>query len=338
MAIASASTTKSSEPLNRHVRQDETDGNNHYPKGFLNASAGDVNWHTWEAIPFLPSVLDLRDVMAAEPASPSDGDTYLLDDSGETYTVSAINWQSGNTVRYTFSGTPDLSGISATNLLVSTGAVNSEHDGVFVITAVSDPSDYIDVTNTNITDATLDETVGATCEAPHEDWSGGVNNDWVRWNAADGVWYSVSPISGQKVFDKTLEQDRRFDGTRWLGQKELIALAAGSETASHTTGTAKTTFHMPFKFRITNVIAGVTTAPTGSTLDVDLNDDGTSIFSTVITIDAGEKTSSTAATPAVIDSTKAVVAADSLMTIDIDQIGSTIAGAGLKVYIEGYRV
>jgi hypothetical protein len=92
---------------------------------------------------------------------------------------------------------------------------------------------------------------------------------------------------------------------------------------------------MPFKFRITNVIVGVTTAPTGATLTVDLNDDGTSVFSTVVTVDASEKTSATASIPPVISNP--VVEANSLMTIDIDQVGSTIAGAGAKMYIEGYR-
>ena len=60
-----------------------------------------------------------------------------------------------------------------------------------------------------------------------------------------------------------------------------------------------------------------------------------STASTKLTIDASEFTSTTAATqPVISDST---LADDAQITIDIDQIGSTIAGAGLKVYIIGTR-
>ena len=63
-------------------------------------------------------------------------------------------------------------------------------------------------------------------------------------------------------------------------------------------------------------------------------DYGGFINSTKLTIDASEKTSTTAATAAVISS--ATLAKDSVMTIDIDAIGNTTAGTGLKVWIFGY--
>ena len=49
-----------------------------------------------------------------------------------------------------------------------------------------------------------------------------------------------------------------------------------------------------------------------------------------------EKTSTTAATPPFIDSP--TLEDDSEITIDIDQVGSTTAGKGLKVVIIGRRV
>jgi len=52
------------------------------------------------------------------------------------------------------------------------------------------------------------------------------------------------------------------------------------------------------------------------------------------TIDAGEKTSTTATSAAVLSDTS--LADDAEMTVDIDQIGSTVAGAGLKVALIGY--
>ncbi len=59
------------------------------------------------------------------------------------------------------------------------------------------------------------------------------------------------------------------------------------------------------------------------------------ILSTKITIDASEKTSTTAATPPVISDT--ALADDAEITIDIDTVGSGTAGAGLKVTLIGTK-
>ncbi len=112
-----------------------------------------------------------------------------------------------------------------------------------------------------------------------------------------------------------------------------IPIAVSDEATALTTGVAKVTFRMPFGFTLTGLRGSVTTAPTGSVLTVDINADGTSILSTKLTIDATEKTSMTAATPAVISDT--ALADDAEITIDIDTVGSTVAGAGLKVCLIG---
>ena len=67
----------------------------------------------------------------------------------------------------------------------------------------------------------------------------------------------------------------------------------------------------------------------------NVNEGGTSILSTKLSIDATEKTSTTAATAAVISDS--ALADDAEITVDIDQIGATIAGAGLKVWLIGVR-
>jgi len=114
-----------------------------------------------------------------------------------------------------------------------------------------------------------------------------------------------------------------------------IGIACSDETSNLTTGTAKVTFRMPYAMTLTSVRASVNTAPTGSTLIVDLNEGGTSVLSTKLSIDASEKTSTTAATAAVISDS--ALADDAEITIDIDQIGSTVAGKGLKVWLIGTR-
>ena len=114
-----------------------------------------------------------------------------------------------------------------------------------------------------------------------------------------------------------------------------IGLACSDETTALTTGTAKVTFRLPCAITLTAVRATLTTAPIGSTLIVDINEGGTSILSTKLSIDASEKTSTTAATAAVISDSS--LADDAEITIDIDQVGSSTAGAGLKVWLIGTR-
>lgn len=120
-----------------------------------------------------------------------------------------------------------------------------------------------------------------------------------------------------------------------LKPTEHIQVACSDETTAITTGTAKVTFRMPYAFTVTDVRASVNTAPTGSTILIDINESGTTILSTKLMIDASEKTSTTAATPAVISDSS--LADDAEMTIDFDQVGSTIAGKGVKVILIGHR-
>jgi len=114
-----------------------------------------------------------------------------------------------------------------------------------------------------------------------------------------------------------------------------IGIAISDETTDLTTGAGKATFRMPFAMTLTEVRANVNTAPVGSTIIVDINESGSSVLSTKITIDATEKTSETAVAPPVISDS--ALADDAEITIDIDQIGSSTAGTGLKVWLIGTR-
>jgi hypothetical protein len=115
-----------------------------------------------------------------------------------------------------------------------------------------------------------------------------------------------------------------------------LVVAASDETTALTTGTAKITFRMPRAITLTAVRASLTTAQASGTIfTVDINEGGTSILSTKLTIDNTEKTSTTAATPPVISD--ASLADDAEITIDIDQIGDGTA-KGLKVMLIGTYV
>jgi hypothetical protein len=118
-----------------------------------------------------------------------------------------------------------------------------------------------------------------------------------------------------------------------LEAKNYIEVACSDETTALTTGAAKITFRVPYAFTVTAVRASLATAQTsGSILTVDINEGGVSILSTKLTINNTEKTSLTAATPAVVSD--ASLANDAEITIDIDQIGDGTA-KGLKVKIYG---
>lgn len=134
------------------------------------------------------------------------------------------------------------------------------------------------------------------------------------------------------------------DGSQWLrgdgnwsrGLPCEIQLAASDETTALTTGTAKVTFRMPFAMTVSSVRASLTTAQTsGNIFTVDINEGGSSILSTKLTIDNTERTSVTAATSAVISDN--ALADDAEVTVDIDQIGDGTA-KGLKITILGVRV
>ena len=168
-----------------------------------------------------------------------------------------------------------------------------------------------------------------------------------RANAGNGQIYvrvqngyelnELHDVQAQSPADNSIIMFDSSD-SQWKAQlmPVVIQLAASDETTPLTTGTAKITFRMPYAMTLSAVRASLTTAQSaGSIFTVDINESGTSILSTKLTIDNTEKTSTTAATPAVISDT--ALADDAEITIDIDQVG-TSGATGLKVTLIGTRV
>ena len=111
-----------------------------------------------------------------------------------------------------------------------------------------------------------------------------------------------------------------------------IGYAISDEESDLVVGNAVATFRIPYAMTVTDVRASVTNPPTGSTIILDING---VLGATKLTIDATERTSETAvATPNPLNVS---IADDVEITVDIDQIGSTLAGTGLKVYLIGYK-
>lgn len=139
---------------------------------------------------------------------------------------------------------------------------------------------------------------------------------------------------GSLATASTITASQISDPTNVKSTESLI-VACSDETTALTVGAGKVTFRMPYAFTVTAVRASLTTAQTsGSILTVDINEAGTSILSTKLTIDNAEKTSTTAATiPVISDSS---LADDAEITVDIDQVGDGTA-KGLKIYLIGRR-
>jgi len=149
--------------------------------------------------------------------------------------------------------------------------------------------------------------------------------DWTTFNGKQDAL-----LSGTNI--------KTINGASILGSGNLatpfeLVVAASDETTALTIGTNKITFRMPRAITLTAVRASLTTAQaSGNIFTVDINEGGSSILSTKLTIDNTEKTSATAVTPPVISD--ASLADDAEITIDIDQVGNGTA-TGLKVMLIG---
>ena len=127
-----------------------------------------------------------------------------------------------------------------------------------------------------------------------------------------------------------------YTGSSGVTSTALI-VACSDEMTAITAGTNRVTFRMPYLFNMTAVRASLTTAQSsGLIFTVDINKTGVgSLLTTKLTIDNNDKSSVTATTPAVLSTNPLVLADDSEITVDIDQIGSGTA-TGLKITLIGY--
>jgi len=151
-------------------------------------------------------------------------------------------------------------------------------------------------------------------------------------NSATGASPELYPTGS----DTDIGLDVKMKGAGRYRKPTIVGiqvLDAGTDTA---VADGKAFFRVPAELNgmnLTGVAATVYTAGTTNTTDIQLRNktDSVDMLSTKMTIDSGETDTSTAATPAVIDTTKDDVVTGDIIAVDIDAV-STTAAKGL--YIE----
>lgn len=145
--------------------------------------------------------------------------------------------------------------------------------------------------------------------------------------ATAGLLYFATDTDGGTLYRDT--------GSAWVqvGQgvtrSEILVPFPTSGTVS--TGTGALRVYVEEACTIVGARASVGTAPTGATLIVDVNKNGTTIYTTQgnrPTIAISGNTSGTPTTPDVTS-----LAAGDYLTVDTDQVGSSVAGADLMVTV-----
>ena len=208
---------------------------------------------------------------------------------------------------------------------------NATHTGdVTGSTALSIASDAID--GSKIADDSIDS---------EHIVDGSVDLAHMSVNSIDSDQYVDGSIDLAHMSANSIDSDQYVDGSIDLAhistgaKTECLSMAVSDNTTALATGTVFT-FYMPYAMTLTDIKASVLTAPTGAELIVDVHEAGTTIMSThKLDIDVDEFHTSTAGTQPVLTDT--ALANNAKIEIIVDQVGSTVAGAGLVVYLIGYQ-
>ena len=107
----------------------------------------------------------------ADPTSVLDSGFLMTTYSSDSVNavIDTIKWQNGNTVKYVFKRKPDLTIVSSGDYIEMDNAINANNNGIFIILSVDTASGSIEVTNTERTNSTEDEsnsTAIATIQDP----------------------------------------------------------------------------------------------------------------------------------------------------------------------------
>lgn len=275
--------------------------------------------------------------------------------------ATAIYWNFDSTTTMADPGTSDLRFNNATISSVTQIAVSANT----LDTGTPDVSDFIatwdDSTSTTKAHLTIRKrgtpatfavfTIGGTITdnttwlqipVTYIDGNGTISNNddlYVQFSRTGDAGSSVSIATPSEINTgtdnvKVISPDG-LAGSNY-GKVPVTFTVAGIST-SVATGDGQGYFHIPAELNgmdLVDLEAFVVTAGTTSTTDIQISNttQAVDMLSTKLTIDSGETNSSTAATPAVIDTANDDVATGDVIEIDIDAV-STTAPQGLEVIL-----
>jgi hypothetical protein len=255
-----------------------------------------------------------------------------------------VNLSSNSTV-IRFSNSSATANLSLSNLAIGLSTVNSS--GVYVGANVLVNSTSFKVGNSSVNVFTNSSTIVVGANVV-------VNNTTVALGGATQVNAS-SMIVGNSTSNATINSTSLYltnttvnvavtiptstqyaatnmflhANSSWTSPEEhMIVDVSRDESTTLTSGTNKFVFHAPFAMTLTRIPkASLTANSTSGSVTLDVNEAGVSMLSTLLTIDANEDTSATAATPAVLADT--TIADNARVSIDVDGAGT--GAKGLKV-------
>jgi hypothetical protein len=190
-----------------------------------------------------------------------------------------------------------------------------ENSGLMVISGLADSA----VTTAKIADGNI------TVEKLGPD----IFADIFQSNVVTSTTRPTAPYEGQMIYETDTGKTLFWDGSNWVGELESLTIALGDEVSSLTTGNAKVIIRAPFAMKLFKTPrAYLATASSSGNPTINIRVNGSSIFLIQLSIDVNEKTSVTAAVPAVLYTTS-LIADDAEIAFDITASGT--GAKGLKV-------
>lgn len=174
----------------------------------------------------------------------------------------------------------------------------------------------------------------------HKNITFGDVHTMVNWSVADAAAKTALSLAASDVGKICYQADNGAfyillddSPVTWYAINfEQIVVAFSNESDAISAGTNKVKFPLLYSFYLVAAHAFLSTAQaSGSALTVDINDDGASLLSTKITLDNTENSSVTAATQPVLASN--LIAANSVISVDVDTIGDGTAKGGKIILI-----
>jgi hypothetical protein len=249
---------------------------------------------------------------------------WFTDDAGTDFQLASLAGTETLTNKTLTSPTLTTPALGTPSALVLTNATGTLTSPTFVTPALGTPASGI---LSGCTVIPMAQASGILPDANMPNLTGAITTV----EGAVATTLVANAVDSDHYVDASIDLEHISTGAK----TECISMAVSDNTTALTVATVFT-FYMPYAFTLTDIKASVLTAPTGAGLIVDVHEAGTTIMSTdKLDIDVSEFHTSTAGTqPALTDT---ALANNAKIEIIVDQIGSTVAGAGLVVYLIGYQ-